>query len=420
MRQIETRFDAVVIGGGPSGAVAARQLAQRGRSVLLVDRRRPPRDKICGCCLNQAALAQLRAIGLGDLPGRLGAVPLTGLRLLRKERRARVPLPPGAALSRGALDTALLQAAADAGVELLQGCGARVLRAALPSRESNSADRLGGNTVNRGLFRIALGSGGLVESPVVVVADGLGGTSLKDWAEFTPRIRPASRLGFGGLTQADAAGPEIAEGQIEMVCADGGYLGAVRLEDGRIDFAAACDPGLIKACGGVAAAAERLAESAGVAGSWPLDQVKQWCATPALTRARPRLASAGLFVVGDAAGYVEPFTGEGMAWAIAGGAAVAPLADAAVDTPHPSIAHEWTRLYRRRIAKRQWGCRLVSQLLRRPRLVSVGMRAMTLSPRAAGALIRHATAAPPAGVVRPVPLGPTPPPLDLRATGSAA
>ena len=61
-------WEAVVIGAGPAGAVAARELAHQGLSVLLVDKARFPRRKVCGGCLNAAVLMLLEQIGLGDLP----------------------------------------------------------------------------------------------------------------------------------------------------------------------------------------------------------------------------------------------------------------------------------------------------------------------------------------------------------------
>ena len=56
-------FDALVIGAGPAGAVAARELARRGASVLLVDKSRFPRPKVCGCCVNGAAVGTLKRHG---------------------------------------------------------------------------------------------------------------------------------------------------------------------------------------------------------------------------------------------------------------------------------------------------------------------------------------------------------------------
>jgi len=61
-----TRYDALVIGGGPAGAAAAYWLAERGRSVLVVEKKRFPREKTCGDGLTPRAVFELEAMGLGE------------------------------------------------------------------------------------------------------------------------------------------------------------------------------------------------------------------------------------------------------------------------------------------------------------------------------------------------------------------
>ncbi|MCL5270490.1 MAG: FAD-dependent monooxygenase, partial [bacterium] len=99
-------WDAVVVGAGPAGALAARELARVGASVLLVDQAAFPRRKVCGGCLNARALAALSEAGLARLPDRLGAVPLRELRVRTAGHVARIALPPSAALTSGELDAA--------------------------------------------------------------------------------------------------------------------------------------------------------------------------------------------------------------------------------------------------------------------------------------------------------------------------
>ena len=83
----DTTWDGVVIGAGPAGAMAARELALSGRRVLLVERKRFPRWKICGACLNAHALACLRSAGLGSLVERHGGIRLDGYRLVSATAR---------------------------------------------------------------------------------------------------------------------------------------------------------------------------------------------------------------------------------------------------------------------------------------------------------------------------------------------
>src|SRR5260221_4741199 len=103
----ERLWDAVVIGAGPAGAVAARELACRGVGVLLVDRGSFPRWKVCGACLNGAALATLEAGGLGQQVRQLGAIPLSRMRMAVSGQSVEVPLAGHVALSRQAFDAAL-------------------------------------------------------------------------------------------------------------------------------------------------------------------------------------------------------------------------------------------------------------------------------------------------------------------------
>ena len=60
------RYDVLVIGAGPSGAAAAYWLAERGRRVLVVEKKRFPREKTCGDGLTPRAVRQLHDMGLAD------------------------------------------------------------------------------------------------------------------------------------------------------------------------------------------------------------------------------------------------------------------------------------------------------------------------------------------------------------------
>ncbi len=327
--------DALVIGAGPAGAVAARELARRGCSVLLVDKAKFPRPKVCGCCLNGAAVAALARLGLAHVL--TNGVPLRDVRIAAGRRSARVKLPGGVALSREAFDGALVREAVAAGVEFRDGVSARF----------ESAAR------------------------VTIVASGLTGTDAA--------AEPGSRVGAGTSVPASAVPGFFAPGTIFMATARGGYVGLVRVEDGRLDVAAAFDAAFLKAQGGLGAAAEAVLGETGwprIAGLADLP----WTGPPALTRRAKALAGERWFAVGDAAGYVEPFTGEGMAWAIASAAAVAPVAARAVQRWDASLVREWEVAHRRAVGNRQRACRVVSRVLRSPALTALAVRVLALFP----------------------------------------
>ena len=104
-------WDVAIIGAGPAGSVAACVLARRGLRTLLIDRAQFPRGKVCGGCLNPNALTAFAVAGLGDVPVRLGAVPLRAVQLASGGRLARIAWPGGVSLSRDALDVELIREA---------------------------------------------------------------------------------------------------------------------------------------------------------------------------------------------------------------------------------------------------------------------------------------------------------------------
>ena len=210
-----------------------------------------------------------------------------------------------------------------------------------------------------------------VSTRITILASGLTG------GDATPD--PGSRIGAGVTVPADAVPPFFANGTIFMATGRGGYVGLVRVEDGRLDVAAAFDVAFVKAQGGPGAAAEAVLGEVG----WPrvpgLAELP-WKGTPALTRRAKQLGGERWFAVGDAAGYVEPFTGEGMAWAVMSAAALAPIAAHAAHHWDASLVREWGAAHQRIIGKRQRACRVVSRVLRSPALTTFAVRALAVFP----------------------------------------
>ena len=127
----ERAWDVVVAGAGPAGAVAARQLALRGANVLLADRASFPRWKVCGCCVNGAALDALDSLGLGEMARGLGGRRLTRMRFAVGTTETTLPLHAGVAVSREAFDSALIVEAIGAGSAFLPGTEAVLLPGAV-------------------------------------------------------------------------------------------------------------------------------------------------------------------------------------------------------------------------------------------------------------------------------------------------
>jgi geranylgeranyl reductase family protein len=119
--------DAIVVGAGPSGSAAAYYLAQAGLDVLLLEKSRFPRDKVCGDGLTPRAVKSLVAMGV-DVSEEAGWLRNKGLRVIGGGMRLELPWPelssyPGYGLvrARASLDETLARRAQAAGAKLLEG-----------------------------------------------------------------------------------------------------------------------------------------------------------------------------------------------------------------------------------------------------------------------------------------------------------
>lgn len=347
-------WDVIVIGAGPAGACVAARLATAGLAVLLVERKAFPRDKVCGGCVNPAALAQLDALGVTPQLRAAGGHAITALYLHSGRRCADVPLPGGLAISRATMDDVLVQHAVESGCVFLPDTSAFV-------RPGDGGEDL------RHVSLESRGAAGVDASArVVVVAAGLGQQALRDVALLRDEVQAGARVGVGVVAPAGVV--EATEGVITMVVDRGGYVGVTRVESNRVNLAAACDASCLKDAGGPGAAVRRLLASAGLDATPALESLA-WQGTVPLTRRVPRPGAHRLFVVGDAAGYVEPFTGEGMAWALAAADALAPLAARAVAAWTSDVEQSWQWTYDTLVRRRQLRCRVIARTLRHPAMV---------------------------------------------------
>jgi flavin-dependent dehydrogenase len=177
-----------------------------------------------------------------------------------------------------------------------------------------------------------------------------------------------------------------------MVVGRAGYVGLVRVEGGTLNVAAAVDPGALRTATPLEVANDILAE----AGRPALTKAAThgWRGTPSLMRAPGEVGGERLFRLGDAAGYAEPFTGEGIGWALGDGRSVATLAARALDGWHDDLLVEWRtyRRERRRISERL--CRALAWALRRPWMVDAAFASLRMAPTLAGPFVRRAGRAP--------------------------
>jgi flavin-dependent dehydrogenase len=370
------RWDALIVGAGPAGATIAHALARRGARTLLIDRARFPRPKLCGGCLASAGQAALARCGLDTLPSLSAAPAVRTLDLRSGTGAASVRVPAYRVVDRTDFDRDLVDAAIDAGAEFRDETTATLGPG--ESIELSSGSRPASNREPVSETH---------QPGIIVIADGLKGRTLRHRREFDWRVSRSSSVGIGGL--ADRLPGSFDAGAITMFHARHGYLGIARLADGRADLAAAVRPAWL---------AERrsapplvsLMESFGVS-PVSFGTIRRVAGAPALTRRRKRVESAGrLFVCGDAAGYIEPFTGEGMSWAIEAAERLAPLAASALEARYRP--GRWTAELRRRWFFRTLPCRAVVGTLRAPWLVETVVKGCGAAPPMASGLSRVVSA----------------------------
>lgn len=377
-----TRWQVVVVGAGPAGTATARRLADSGWLVLLLDRAAFPRGKVCGCCLSPLAIAELRR--LRDAETTIPALGLSTVRLASDGRVARIALPAGMVVSRETLDAHLLRRA------IVAGCSW------LPETRVVAIDEH--RTAGSSTVIVSAADGAehhAIETLMVVVATGLGdgvrGRGGRADEVAGSMVDPSSRVGIG--TSLGESVSALPSGELVMAVAKAGYCGLVRLADGRLDVAAAVDRRALAAgppagvVAGILTAALGRDHEATVAAALASATFR---ATPPLTRRCPTLTSAcGRIVrVGDAAGYVEPFTGEGIGWALAS----ARLFAEALGAPRegrdgPAAAHAYAAAHARVIGPFQRRCRQVAAAVRRPRVVAATVMAARALPGCARAIV---------------------------------
>lgn len=366
----EATWPVVIVGGGPAGAVAARQLALAGQRVLLLDKAKFPRPKVCGGCLGGFTLSTLASVGLQHLPEQLGAVPLETIRLSTGQRSVVLPVGQRIALSRTSLDEALLNEAELAGATVWQQAIATVGR-------------------TEGDFRhveVKLPDQSLsLKASLVVLAHGLTGRLPED-TDLQNKPQRRSHIGIG--TMIANVGNLVPAGELVMHVGRHGYVGIVQTEANQLDVAAAIEPQRLTQH---ASAGEALAEMVDDAYQELATQFRKtkFIGTPPLTRQANRVGAERLALVGDAAGYVEPFTGEGIGWAMAGAVQLAELIAAAKLGEYQTVVPQrWQTEHNQSVRHRQTVCRWISRSLRSTVVRQIAMTGLQAIPWLARPVVR--------------------------------
>jgi len=364
------QVDVLVAGAGPAGSATATLLARAGFSVLVVDRAAFPRDKACSEYMSPEAVRILARLGVVEILERAGAFPLEGMKVTGPRgatAHGKFALaghhpfrPTGLSISRRILDHELLGAARAAGAAVLER-----------TRVEELLYERGG--VAGAVARDSKGHRRALRARLTVGADGLRSVVARRLGRRnhgTPR-----RMAFvAHVARVPGMGPSA-----ELHFRDSAYMGLNQIGHDQTNVALVVpSERAAHARSGVERFfIETLAEFPGVRERVEAGEVvRPIIATGPFAVWSASLIAPGALLVGDAAEFFDPATGDGIYCALRGAELVAETATAALSQAGPITVDrlvEYRRM-RRRVFSGKWVVdRMIDYALRFPRLFDRGV-----------------------------------------------
>jgi geranylgeranyl reductase family protein len=286
-------YDVAIVGAGPAGSACAVVCGTAGLKTLILERATFPREKVCGDCVNPRCWPLLEKLRVADAVAAASHVTLRTVRFSSiAGATISIPLPVDGlgeiAIKRSIFDNLLLQRAAAAGAEVQTS-----------TTVTHVARRRGGWEIETGARQFS--------SRFLVAADGRNSTVARLLGILPEPGRERVAL------QSHIRAPHRPEPAVHLRFRPWGYCGVAPVNEAELNVCLVTTPRRIDEAKQWAAA------------EWPAENdaapVITWRTITPLTRAPVHPRAENLLLVGDAARVVEPFTGEGIYYALASGMA---------------------------------------------------------------------------------------------------
>lgn len=342
-------FDAAIIGAGPAGTSCAAFCAMAGLEILVLERARFPREKVCGDCLNPSCWPVLDRLGLAQRVCGLPHFKLTSVDFIAiNGRKVGVNLPTGndceVSIKRSLFDDLLLKRACELGAHVREGTTVTTL-------------------VHDQDWKIETATRESFRARILIGADGRNSTvaRLRNLLPRPARERVA--------LQAHIPLPLNFGERVVLQFLREGYCGQAPVNEDELNLCLVGKPSTIS----------RLRQWAQRHFEIPANQ--RWRTITPLTRSPVPCAHENLFFIGDAARVVEPFTGEGIYYALHSGELAARAIAKIISGKDRRLAlREFTRACAEMYRGRLWINRLARAAVLSPRLASLLIQAARVEP----------------------------------------
>ena len=374
-------YDVIIAGGGPAGSSAAIHLAQRGARVLLAEQKRYPRQKLCGEFISPECLAHFEKLGVTDqMQAARGADIHSTVFYAPRGNSARVPsawfgndrLALG--LSRAEMDHRLLLRASAVGVTVLE--------------ETQAGALLINDGRVEGVQLRSRGNDIYYRAPITIDATGRAGAlGHRLNTRGTSRARTRLRAPLV-VFKAHLEGVRSAPGTCEIYFYRGGYGGLSNIEDGLSNLCFIASSRDVRACGADPERVLREVVCQNARARHTLVSARrtgEWLAVTLEGFGRRRLVPAdGLIAIGDAASFIDPFSGSGMLMALENGELAAEivarhLPRLRVHADFERLARDYRVLYSGKFRARLRVCGMLRRAAFTPGLAAAAIRIVNVN-----------------------------------------